>query len=66
MTVQRLHSDFVVQVYETHARIALQAFDIDQFNQCQTALKTLYSQGLTGNEVEFLSYWIIYSCLAHH
>ena len=34
MTVQRLHSDFVVQVYETHARIALQAFDIDQFNQC--------------------------------
>lgn len=32
MTVQRIQNDFCVKVYETHARIALQNDDLDQFN----------------------------------
>ena len=29
MTVQRIHSNFIVDVYETHARVAVEASDID-------------------------------------
>ena len=61
MTVQRIHSDFVVDVYETHARIAVEASDIDQFNQCQTALVPLYDSGLRGCAVEFKAYRILYA-----
>ncbi len=32
MTVQRIQNDFCVKVYETHARIALNQADLDQFN----------------------------------
>jgi hypothetical protein len=63
MTIQHIKNDFTVKVYETHARIALESLDLDQFNQCQTALISLYSSGLKGSNVEFLAYRIIYTIL---
>lgn len=60
LTVQHIKNKLCVKVYETHARIALESADLDHFNQCQTNLAELYSEGIKGHENEFLSYHLMY------
>ncbi|CAB9502666.1 Leukocyte receptor cluster member 8 homolog [Seminavis robusta] len=46
ITVQRLRNRFVLETYETHARILLEHGDLAEFNQCQTMIRYLTTTGL--------------------
>eukprot|EP00533_Pseudo-nitzschia_delicatissima_P003636 CAMPEP_0116095264 /NCGR_PEP_ID=MMETSP0327-20121206/9571_1 /TAXON_ID=44447 /ORGANISM="Pseudo-nitzschia delicatissima, Strain B596" /LENGTH=775 /DNA_ID=CAMNT_0003586921 /DNA_START=120 /DNA_END=2447 /DNA_ORIENTATION=- len=74
-TVQRIQCDLAVDVYETHARIALQEGDLNEYNQCQTQLKELYGSRPSGkgsvvvddenslvwkHQEEFVAYRLLY------
>uniref|UniRef100_A0A0E0L3H7 PCI domain-containing protein n=1 Tax=Oryza punctata TaxID=4537 RepID=A0A0E0L3H7_ORYPU len=64
LTVQRIQNELTVKVYETHARLAMQAGDLPEYNQCQSQLKRLYAEGIKGCYFEFSAYNLL--CVMLH
>jgi hypothetical protein len=68
-TVQHLQTALAVDVYESHARLALQAEDVNEYNQCQTQLMELYrvlnanADGAVQHRNEFVAYRLLYYVL---
>ena len=71
LQVQRIFNAFAVKVYESHAKLALEMDDINEYNQSQTQLKELYNniqghedkpenKGGLRNRNEFIAYRLIY------
>jgi len=46
------HTKFALEVYEVHARVSLEHGDLNEFNQCQTSIKSLQpSRGKLGSKI---------------
>ncbi|KAI0033678.1 SAC3/GANP/Nin1/mts3/eIF-3 p25 family-domain-containing protein [Vararia minispora EC-137] len=59
LTVQRIKTELTVQVYEIHARMALEVSDMVEYNACQGMLRQLYDMGIKGKNDEFTAYRIL-------
>ncbi|CAH9065434.1 unnamed protein product [Cuscuta europaea] len=66
LTVQRIRNELTVRVYETHARLAIEAGDLAEYNQCQSQLKTLYAEGINGCHMELAAYDLLCALLHSH
>ena len=72
LTVQNIRNTFVIEVYEMHARLLLENGDLNEFNQCQSMIRSLTSPSENNLEEtslrqssqstdEFFAYRILYS-----
>lgn len=50
LKVQRIKNNLTVEVYQVHARLALEAGDLDQFISCMGSLFELFAEGLEGKK----------------
>lgn len=50
LKVQRIMNGLTVEVYQVHARLALEAGDLDQFISCMGSLFELFAEGLEGKK----------------
>jgi len=57
LTVQNIENAFTIEVYQTHARAALEEGDLNEFNQCQSVL----SGKLNVDTDEFRGYRLLYA-----
>lgn len=57
--VQALKGNIAIDIYEAHARAALEYGDMAEYNQCQGQLRYLYSKRKRHNP-EFVAYRILY------
>lgn len=62
LTIQKIKNDFAIDIYETHARLALENKDLHEYSQCQNKLFELYDEGLSSpSQTEFTAYRILYT-----
>lgn len=63
--VQHIENTAVADVYETHARIALEQSDLGEFNTCVAQVQALYEKVKRSEQLqdEFASYRILYNLL---
>jgi hypothetical protein len=67
LTVQHIQNAFAVEVYETHARIALEVGDMLSFQQCLACVRNLARAGVCSklHFHEFLAYEILhFACIS--
>ncbi|VUZ43275.1 unnamed protein product [Hymenolepis diminuta] len=61
LVIQRIYSDLAIEIYESSAKVAIDAHDPLEFNQCQSQLLSLYSAGVSWpHRLEFTAYRILY------
>mmetsp|Transcript_22383 Transcript_22383/g.62057 ORF Transcript_22383/g.62057 Transcript_22383/m.62057 type:complete len:806 (-) Transcript_22383:370-2787(-) len=59
-TVQHIRNAFTAEVYEAHARAALDYGEMGDYIQCQTKLNELYAEGIPGSKDEFTAYYLLH------
>ena len=67
LTVQHVRDELTAAVYETHARVALEARDVPSFLQCAAACKALHEDGVVGGpkaKAEFAAYRVLFAACA--
>nr|CDS33888.1 leukocyte receptor cluster [Hymenolepis microstoma] len=61
LLIQRIYSELAIEIYESNAKVAIDAHDPLEFNKCQSQLFALYSSGTSWpHRLEFIAHRILY------